>query len=78
MTSVEDIEKAVEQLPPDKLEMFRDWYERFEATRFADGGTYKASPEELRGIDRGLRDAAEGRFATAEEVEATFAKYRGS
>ena len=32
--------------------------------------------DELRGIDRGLREAAEGNFATAEEVEATFAKYR--
>ena len=40
-------------------------------------GTYDATPEELKAIDRGLRDAAEGRFATHEQVEATFAKYRG-
>jgi predicted transcriptional regulator len=39
-------------------------------------GTYDASPEELEAIDRGLRDAAEGRFATEEQVEAVFAKYR--
>jgi predicted transcriptional regulator len=38
--------------------------------------TYRATPEELAGIDRGLRAAAEGRFATDEEVEAVFAKYR--
>jgi predicted transcriptional regulator len=40
------------------------------------GGTYEATPEELKAIDRGLRDAAEGRFATQEQVEAVFAKYR--
>ena len=40
------------------------------------GGTYRATPEELVGIDRGLKAAREGRFATAEEVEAVFAKHR--
>jgi predicted transcriptional regulator len=39
---------------------------------------YRATDEELAAIDRGLRDAAEGRFATDEEVEATFAKHRRS
>jgi predicted transcriptional regulator len=38
--------------------------------------TYEATPEELEAIDRGLRDAAQGRFATREQVEAVFAKYR--
>ena len=42
------------------------------------GELYDATPEELEGIDRGLRDAAEGRFATEDEVEAVFAKFRGS
>jgi predicted transcriptional regulator len=37
---------------------------------------YEPSPAELEGIDRGLRDAEQGRFATAEEVEAAFAKFR--
>ena len=37
---------------------------------------YRATKEELEGIDRGLRAADEGRFATAAEVEAVFAKYR--
>lgn len=40
------------------------------------GEVYEATPEELAGIDRGLRDAAEGRFATDGEVEAAFAKFR--
>jgi len=39
-------------------------------------GIYHASPEELAGIDRGLRDAAAGKFASQEEVEAVFSKYR--
>ena len=78
MTTVEDIEKAVAQLPPDKLDKFRDWFEKFEAARFDQGGDYSASAEELRGIDRGLRASAEGKFASAAEVEATFAKHRGS
>jgi predicted transcriptional regulator len=42
------------------------------------GGSYDATPDELAGIDRGLRAAAEGRFATDEQVEAVFAKYRKS
>jgi hypothetical protein len=40
------------------------------------GGKYHATPEELAGIDRGLGDAQEGRFATDAEVEAVFAKHR--
>jgi hypothetical protein len=39
-------------------------------------GAYHASPKELAGIDRGLKAAGEGRFATDEDVEAVFAKYR--
>ena len=38
------------------------------------GGKYRATPEELAGIDRGIKAADEGRFATEEEVEAVFAK----
>ncbi len=40
------------------------------------GGTYDATADELKAIDRGLRDAAEGRFATDEQVKKVFAKYR--
>jgi hypothetical protein len=36
-----------------------------------------AGAEELQGIDRGLKAAQEGRFATDEEVEAVFAAFRG-
>ena len=40
-------------------------------------GEYQPSPQELAGIDRGLRAAAEGRFASDDQVEAVFAKFRG-
>jgi predicted transcriptional regulator len=41
-------------------------------------GDYEPTEEELTGIDRGLRAAAEGRFATDEEVEAALVKLRGA
>jgi hypothetical protein len=40
------------------------------------GRKYHATPDELAGIDRGLRAARDRRFATDEEVEAVFAKHR--
>ncbi len=40
------------------------------------GGVYQATQAELEGIDRGLRAARQGRFATDAEVEAVFAKHR--
>ena len=40
------------------------------------GVLYEPTEAELAGIDRGLRAADEGRFATDEEVEAVLAKFR--
>jgi hypothetical protein len=34
MTTVEDIEKAIEQLAPRDLARFRAWFEAFDATQF--------------------------------------------
>jgi predicted transcriptional regulator len=39
-------------------------------------GEYHATDEELPGIDRGLDDARQGRFATDEEVKGAFGKFR--
>ncbi|MGH9438727.1 MAG: hypothetical protein ACRD22_12750 [Terriglobia bacterium] len=39
-------------------------------------GKYHATEEELSGIDRGLADAQQQRFATDENVRAAFAKFR--
>ena len=40
------------------------------------GEAYRATPDELAGIERGLKDAREGRFATDEQVKAAFDKFR--
>lgn len=34
MSSVEDIEKAIEMLPPAELAAFRSWFEAFDAATF--------------------------------------------
>jgi len=39
---------------------------------------YHATPEELAGVDRGLTEAREGRFATDKKVNAVFSKFLGS
>ena len=39
-------------------------------------GDYSPTETELAGIARGLRDVADGKFATEAEVEAVFTKYR--
>ena len=41
-------------------------------------GGYHASDEELAGINRGLADANQGRFATDEEVRVAFGGFRGA
>jgi hypothetical protein len=40
------------------------------------GGVYHATPDELAGIDRGVKAAREGRFASATDVKAVLAKHR--
>jgi predicted transcriptional regulator len=40
------------------------------------GSHYRATLDELAGIDRGLEAAREGRFATDPQVKAIFAKHR--
>jgi hypothetical protein len=40
------------------------------------GGVYRATVDELQGIDRGLKAARERRFASDAEVAAVFAKHR--
>ena len=34
MTTLEDIEKAIAELPVEQLKRFRAWFEQFEAERF--------------------------------------------
>jgi predicted transcriptional regulator len=59
-------ESAQEDLAQAALEIERELQE----------GTYTATAEELVGIERGLKEAEQGKFATEAEVEAMLAKYR--
>jgi predicted transcriptional regulator len=70
---LKDILERAEAWPPQAQDMLMQVAIDIEAQL---SGTYDATPEELAGIDRGLRDLAEGRYATEEELEALFAKYR--
>ena len=60
--TIEDIEKAVEQLPPEKLAKFRAWFEQFEASRF----DHKIEQDVRNGkldqlADEALREFRDGR-----------------
>ena len=48
----------------------------FEIDAIVRGGVYQPTQGEFEGMDRGLRAAREGRFATDAEVKAVFAKHR--
>ncbi|NVN86535.1 MAG: hypothetical protein HXX15_10655 [Rhodopseudomonas sp.] len=70
-----DILARVETWPPHLQDELAAFARELDAG--ANGRDYQPTPEELAGIDRGLRDAAEGRFASEAQVEAAFAKFRG-
>ncbi len=71
---LKDMVKRAEAWPPEVQE------ELAEIAREMDdalkGGMYHATPEELAGIDRGLKAANEGRFASDADMAALFEKYR--
>jgi predicted transcriptional regulator len=41
-------------------------------------GSYRPTDAERAGIERGLREAEQGRFVSEADIKATFAKYRRS
>jgi hypothetical protein len=69
-----EVLERVEGWPPDAQNELAEFALQLDAG-FRDG-EYQPSPEEFAGIDRGLRAAAEGRFASDEQVEAVFAKFK--
>ncbi|HEY0281175.1 MAG TPA: hypothetical protein VGC27_00960 [Rhizomicrobium sp.] len=71
----EELEKAVANLSSGEQTKFQAWFCDFITARFGEDA-YVTTPSELEGIKRGLHDAAEGKFATDEQVEAVFAKHR--
>src|SRR4051812_48362654 len=71
-----EILERVEAWPPEVQNELADLALELDAE--VRDGVYQPTPEELAGIDRGLRAAAEGRFATDQQVETAFAKFRGA
>jgi predicted transcriptional regulator len=71
-----EVLERVEAWPPHVQNELAEFALELDA-EFKDG-EYEPTPEELAGIDRGLRAATEGRFATDRQVEAVFAKFRST
>ncbi|HEX4042543.1 MAG TPA: hypothetical protein VHY10_12645 [Xanthobacteraceae bacterium] len=69
-----EILERVERWPPHAQDELADIARDME--QGLNGGDYEPTESELAGIDRGLRDADQGRFAAEAEVEAVFAKFR--
>jgi hypothetical protein len=69
-----DILERVESWPPQLQDELAAFARELDAG--ANGRDYQPTPDELAGIDRGLRDAAEHRFADQAAVDAAFAKFR--
>jgi predicted transcriptional regulator len=72
---LKDIIDRAETWPPEAQEELAQIALEIEA-EIKEG--YSLTAGDLEAIDRGLQDAAEGRFATDEQVEAVFARYRRS
>jgi hypothetical protein len=70
-----EVLERIEAWPPEAQNALADFALDLDAG--FKGGDYEPTLEELAGIERGMRDAAEGRFATPQQVEAAFAKFRG-
>jgi predicted transcriptional regulator len=69
-----EVLERIEAWPPEAQNALADFALDLDAGfKSAD---YEPPAEELAGIKRGLRDSAEGRFATPQQVEAAFAKFR--
>ena len=68
--ALERVERWPAQAQDELAEIARDIEENLKS------GDYEPSEAELAGIDRGLRAAAEGRFATEEQVDTALAKLR--
>lgn len=66
--------ERVEDWPPDAQDELAEIALDIEAG--LTGTSYEPTADEKEGIDRGLRAAHEGRFATDESVEAVLAKLR--
>jgi predicted transcriptional regulator len=67
-----EVLERIEAWPPEAQNALADFALDLDAG-FKDGD-YEPTAEELAGIERGLRDAAEGRFATPQQGRSCFRK----
>jgi predicted transcriptional regulator len=76
MTSkaLQDVIERVESWPSEAQDELAQIVREMESAM--QGQAYRPSVEELAGIDRGLKAAREGRFASDTDVEAVFVKHR--
>jgi hypothetical protein len=70
-----EVLERIEAWPPETQNQLADFALELDAG--LSGDVYEPTPEEMAGIECGSRAAAEGRFATDQQVEAVFAKFRG-
>ena len=70
-----DILARVETWPPDVQDELAAFARELDAG--VNGQDYRPTPDELAGIDRGLRDAKASRFASDAQIAAAFARFRG-
>ena len=62
MSSVVEIERAVQQLPPEDLSVFREWFLQYDAARWDRAIEEDVAAGRLDGLaDEALRDADAGR-----------------
>ena len=73
ISALKDALKAAETWPEEDQEALVEAAREIEAQRT---GVYHPTADELAGIDRGLKAAQEGRFASDEAVAAVKAKFR--
>ena len=71
-----EVLERVEQWPAQAQDELAEIARDIEAS--LSSGDYEASAAELTSIDRGLRAADEGRFASDQQVDAAFTKLRGA
>jgi predicted transcriptional regulator len=74
--SLTDVLERVEAWPPAAQDQLAEIATELEAA--LTDLPYEPTATELAGIDRGLRDVEQGRFATDADVEAALRKLRGA
>lgn len=76
MTTQEKVASLIQQTVDLPEEAQADFVQTLLEMRFQNTGVYQLNDEEREALDRSEEDVRAGRFASEEEMEATFARYR--